>query len=315
MSDIRPSVTQGNTILRSDYNNIQTKIANILGAGSGQSGYGQALSSSQVAANAVIDDAHWDNLRTDLLKARQHQTGVNEATNLTDVYVGQLIDDAVITPYETFATTVETNKFAIAANQQEQSAATTLTTVRNFQIGPGQFTGPISRWNFTITGFIVYTFSSAAEARYFFNAGGLLRFQGDAGANGGVPKNQTWWNMTSGVVRTVGAGGSISFYSLTDQYQRLASISAAAGVYVENRYYIDAVCNNANNTNGGATTVTVRFTFEDNDVGDQTGTGAAEDEFVSQANIAGTSIRSIGNVIVSAPSITASPQSFGITYI
>jgi hypothetical protein len=314
MSDIRPSVTQGNTILLADYNNIQTKIATILGAGSGQSGYGQALASSQLAAGSVIDDTHWDNLRTDLLKARQHQTGVNEATNLTDVDVGQLIDDAVITPYETFATTVETNKFAIAANQQEQSASTGISTFRTFQTGPSSFQSS-SRWNGTITGFIVYTFSSAAQARYFFNSGGILRFQGDAGINGSTPKNQTWWNMTSGVVRTVGAGGSISFYSLTDQYQRLASIGAAAGVYVENRYYIDAVCNTANNTNGGATTVTIRFIFEDNDIGDQTGTGPAEDEFVAQANIGGLSIRSIGNVIVDAPVITANPDRFGITYL
>jgi hypothetical protein len=290
MADIQPKVVQGATIFLSDYNNIQTKIANILGAGSGQSGYGQALASSQVAVNAVIDDAHWDNLRTDLLKARQHQTGVNEAANLTDIDVGQVIDDAVITPYETFATTVETNKFTIAANQQEQSAVSLPPTTSN--------------WNGTLVRTVVYTFTSAAEARYFFNAGGILRFSGYAGLNGGGAKDQSWYNMTNGVVRSVGAGGSISFYSLTDSYQRLASIGAAAGVYVENRYYIDAVCNNANNTNGGATIVTIRFIFEDNDVGDQTGTGAAVDETVFQASTSSFSIRSIGNVVVTAPSIT-----------
>jgi hypothetical protein len=288
MSDIQPKVVQGATILLSDYNNIQTKIANILGAGSGQSGYGQALASSQVAANAVIDDAHWDNLRTDLLKARQHQTGVNEAANLTDVDVGQVVDDAVITPYETFATTVETNKFAIAANQQELSAA----LVR----GNNPFL-----WNGTISTIVTFSFTSANAARHFFNSGGIVRFSGRAGANGGVPKDQTWFDMTSGVIREI---SGVGFYGLTNSYVRVASISAAAGVYVENRYYIDVACNVANNSSGGATEVYARFIFEDNDVGDQTGTGAAVDENVSGADVSGSSVRSIGNVIVAAPTIS-----------
>jgi hypothetical protein len=287
MADIRPSVTEGSTILLSDYNNIQTKIANILGAGSGQSGYGQVLASSQVSSNAVIDDVHWDNLRADLLKARQHQTGVNEAGNLTDIAEGQVIDDAVITPYETFATTVETNKFAIAANQQEQS---------------GTVTGSTGVWNSTKTAFVTFTFSSSDAARYFFNAGGIVRVTGTAGVNGGGSKDQTWWNMTSGVVREVSGSG---FYGLTTTFTRLASISAAAGVYVENRYYIDASCNLTNNTNGGATQVIFRLIFEDNDVGDQTGTGAAVDENVTQASASGLSVRSINNVVVAAPTISS----------
>jgi hypothetical protein len=287
MADIRPSVTQGNTILLADYNNIQTKIANILGVGSGQSGYGQALASSQLAVNSVIDDTHWDNLRTDLLKARQHQTGLDEAANLTDVAVGQVIDDAVITPYETFATTVETNKFLIAGNQQSETATVT---------------GNAGVWNGTLTGFVTFTFPSANAARYFFNSGGIVSVGGAAGVNGGGPKDQTWYNMTFG--RNVLIGGA-SFYGLTTTYTRLASISAAAGVYVENRYYIDVACNAANNNNGGATTVTFRFIFEDNDVGDQTGTGAAVDESVNGASIGGRATRSINNVDVAAPTITA----------
>ena len=287
MDNIRPSVTQGNTILRSDYNNIQTKIANVLGAGSGQSGYGQTVASSQVAADSVIDDAHWDNLRTDLLKARQHQTGADESTGLTDVAAGQLVDDAVITGYENFATTVENNKFSVAGNQLEQSGTTT---------------GSAGVWNGTRVNTVTFSFGSADAARYFFNSGGIVRVTGTAGVNGGGPKDQTWWNMTSGVTREINGSG---FYGLTGDYVRLASIGAAAGVYVENRYYIDVVCNVPNNSNGGATSVTFRFIFEDNDVGDKTGTGAAVDENISQANTSGWSFRSINNVVVSAPSISS----------
>ena len=288
MATIKPSVTQGNTILRSDYNNIQAKIANILGVGSGQSGYGQALASSQVAADAVIDDAHWDNLRTDLLKARQHQTGADESTNLTDVAAGQLIDDAVITGYETFATTVETNKFVVASNQLSTSASTS-----------GDSGGP---WNGTKTGVVTFSFTSANAARYFFNSGGTVSVVGIAGSSVGSSKEISWFNMTAGVTRSVSGSG---FYSLTDQFTRLASIGASAGVYVENRYYIDVRCNQATNTNGGATQVIFRLIFEDNDLGDQTGTGPAVDENVSGAAISGQFIRSINNVDVAGPTVSA----------
>jgi hypothetical protein len=107
--------------------------------------------------------------------------------------------------------------------------------------------------------------------------------------------------MTSGVVREV---KGVDFYGLTDQFSRLASISAAAGVYVENRYYIDVRCNTATNFTGGATQVIFRLIFEDNDVGDQTGTGEAVDELVNGAEVFGFSIRSIGNVVVTAPTIS-----------
>lgn len=287
MSNIQTNVTEGRTILLSDYNNIQTKIANILGTGSGQSGYGQTVASSQLAANSVIDDAHWDNLRTDLLKARQHQTGADESAGLTDVAAGQAIDDAVITAYETFATTVETNKFSVGGNQLSTSATPSGTT---------------GAWNGTKIGYVTFTFASADAARFFFNSGGIVNVSGSAGVNGGGSKDQEWWNMTSG--RNAQLGGS-SFYGLTTTYTRLLSRSANAGVYVENRYYIDVSCNAANNTSGGATTVTFRLIFEDNDLGDQTGIGAAVDENVSQATIYGNATRSINNVDVAAPSISA----------
>ena len=285
---IQPNVTQGSTILLSDYNNIQTKIATILGTGSGTNGYGQSLASSQLGANTVIDDAHWDNLRTDLLKARQHQTGANESANLTDIAAGQLVDDAVVTQYENFATTVVDNKYIAGLGQLSDS---------------GVSTGSTGVWNGTRTAYVTFTFSSADQARYFFNAGGYLTFYGSAGqATSG--KDLSWDQMTNGVRRYVSYN---NFWSLTSNgYTRLASIGAAAGVYVENRYYIDVTCNVPNNTAGGATVITVRFIFEDNDTGDQTGTGPAVDENVSRASVSGFTTRPSGsNVDVAAPSVSA----------
>jgi len=276
----------GNTILASEYNGIQTKIANVLGTGTGNFGYGQALASSQVST-VNITEVQWDNLRADLLKARQHQTGVNESANLTDIAVGNTVLASHYTQYNNFSDTVTNNRFAIAANQQEQSAVVTGTT---------------GVWNGTKIATVTFSFSNANAARFFFNSGGEVRVTGTAGVNGGAPKDQNWWNITNGISGRI---DYLGFYGLTDAFRRVITAGTTVAVYSENLYYIDVRCNLANNTNGGATQVIFRLVFEDNDVGDQTGTGPAVDEDVTQASASGRSIRSIGNVVVAAPSISA----------
>ena len=73
----------GSRVRAADYNSIQGKVALVLGSGSGNSGYGQALSSGQVSVGDQILVSQWNNLRTDLLKARQHQTGATESLTIT----------------------------------------------------------------------------------------------------------------------------------------------------------------------------------------------------------------------------------------
>lgn len=304
MPDIQPQVTQGNNILLSDYNNIQTKIANILGAGSGQSGYGQSLASSQLAANSVIDDAHWDNLRTDLLKARQYQTGVNQAANLTDVAAGETIDDVVITGYETFATTVETNKFSVGAGQRGTTAE--VSTVKP------------AGWNGTATATITYDFGSAAAARYFFNSSGELYVRAfipqDVNSVLGE-KNDVWGLLLSDVFPAYFRafdwsdglfGSTIGFYDLTNSYQQIIKRQpTAGGVYSENVLLVEAACDVASNTTGGARYVYIRLQFQDNDVGDKTGTGAAVDENVNAVTVSSYSVyANTTNVTVATPSIS-----------
>ena len=50
------AIASGSLVEASDYNTIQTKVDSILGTGSGDKGYGQAVSSSQQSAGAVITD-------------------------------------------------------------------------------------------------------------------------------------------------------------------------------------------------------------------------------------------------------------------
>ena len=91
------------------YNVIQSKAGNVLGNGTGQLGYGEALSSYQLGVGSVVNDADMVRLRSDLVKIHAHQTGTLPA-NLPTIPAGDDITDADYVLYETVADTVYTNK-------------------------------------------------------------------------------------------------------------------------------------------------------------------------------------------------------------
>jgi hypothetical protein len=387
----------GNIIPASDYNNIQTKIAGVMGPGSGQSGYGQTLSSAQVSSTSVITASGWAALRSDLLKARQHQTGVSEATNLIDVtgsttatftgYIsgttltvvsltsgsiqksmaiygtsGQILPGTVIqsgsgsswtlavqgsatsqtagsvgspititaylvvtdlflTEYNNFADTCVAGKLTVAANQ--------LTTADAFST--------ITRttaWNGTLTNTVTITFPSAAQARYYFNAGGDFRItanrSGGTTSGGAAVKNATWDEMISTNLTTYpnaagivsmnysttartgsGTAYAIGFYSLTNSNQIIFSKDAPSGSYSVNKYVIRARCDVANNTSGGATQVIFTIEFQDNSPNPNTTTYGPFGPFGVDENPDGNLTSNVfmgrpsgSNVSVSAPSVT-----------
>lgn len=105
---------QFNKIEWSDYNAIQSVIAPVLGAtatASGNTGYGQTVASSQVSQYAKITNTQWANLRTDILRARQHQTG----TDLTGTLAVPYFDITITqTAYSTnLLTTASTSQLAV----------------------------------------------------------------------------------------------------------------------------------------------------------------------------------------------------------
>lgn len=73
---------QNTPIIALDYNIIQSKLAQVLGTGLDDFGYGQSVISSQAIAGTPVSVLDWHRLRIDLLKARQHQTGLDETGNL-----------------------------------------------------------------------------------------------------------------------------------------------------------------------------------------------------------------------------------------
>lgn len=84
------TVSSGDQITAAQFNNLQSRIEQVLGSGSGTFGYGQPVSSSQVTA--VTDSVtanQWQLLRADMQAAYTHQTG--NAINLRNIQVGDII--------------------------------------------------------------------------------------------------------------------------------------------------------------------------------------------------------------------------------
>jgi hypothetical protein len=84
------AVSSGDQITAAQFNNLQSRIEQVLGDGSGNFGYGQTVTSSQVSAvTDSITASQWQLLRADMQAAWQHQTG--GTINLRNIQVGDII--------------------------------------------------------------------------------------------------------------------------------------------------------------------------------------------------------------------------------
>lgn len=259
-----------------DFNNIRDKMVLVMGTGS--NGYGQTdISSVAETANSLIDETNMDNLRNDLLRARQHQTGLTES--LTNVSSSSPVSESVYAAYDTMADLITTNKLACADNQRSIETGITST-----------YTSP---WNTILYHQVTVTFTSSLQARYFFNSGGQIRFSAYRTGTASTTKDTEWTNMlgnntspsgmgsiffdhtqtgtvpgTAAVGRT-GTGSGIGFYDLTTTNQQIYITTAAAGVYLENDYNIRARLNTAFGSGTEPTQIIFTFQFRDDDTGDR----------------------------------------------
>jgi len=234
-----------------DYNTIRTKIIGIMGTGAGQSGYGQTLLSSSVAFGNTVTKAQWDNLRFDIFNARLHQDGLSPT--IVTATSGQPVRYGAGHPnnqYNTQANTAIANKFNIGTGQFVIESATSATRT--------------TAWNSSLTATVTVTFSTADQARYFFNSGSKIRCASSRTGGTASPQNSSWSNVldTAGTVAFGGNTAGLNFYNLTNSYQTFFNLSSSAP-YTVNQYRIEVVSNVADNTIGGATTLTFRVTYTD----------------------------------------------------
>lgn len=308
------TVNSGDTITAAQYNDLQSRVSNIMGTGSSQSGYGQALSSAQVSTGNTVTATQMDNLRTDINKAHNHQSGTS--SGIGNIAVGQIIGaDASGTSVGSLTQTTE--------GYNDYDAAVTAITNNKFLIDSGEGTlesvtssSRNTNWQVELQHVFTLDFSNANNARFFFNSGSDIRISlaltGQSGS-----KSNTWSTLLSNIGTVIfnytsttqsGSGGSFpgtrGWYDMTTSYQNIFTQSVGGGgVYDENNVEIAA------RRNSGSSTLQFRIRIIDADVGDQRSgpkPGPGIDEPVN-GTISSTiqRFRATGsNVEVTAPSAT-----------
>ena len=192
-------VSKNNTILAAQFNTLQNRIAQLLGNGFSDFGYGQPVSSSLInpptntgetdADNITVENIN--NLRNDLAKIYRHQNGSNlpigeftsndiigadqSATGVTAtddpsdpegfIYTYENSDSLKgINDITSFVSAAEADRFVIATNQQEIQSV--LVDQKN------------TNWNDIVFSEFTVSFENEDSRRHFFNSGGEIRFEG-----------------------------------------------------------------------------------------------------------------------------------------
>jgi hypothetical protein len=258
------------------YNLIRDKTAQVMGVGFGSFGYGQTnLESRRVAESAVIRADDINKLRADIIRMRQHQTGVDRS-NLSSsdpeflkVVLGSgpiddrdYIENIHFTNLDNAATAGSNSRFAIGGDPTGNQEFT-LETYVNTPQGPGTSGGIIVQrtdaWNENLTHTVRVQFRNGNEARYFFNAGGQLIITPSFTPRVTDSKNLAWERLLNVLVGSVkfghnytsntgtgGGGTQFGFYNLTT-VPRVIYQKSSDPTYGENLYKIQAFVNSTNN--------------------------------------------------------------------
>lgn len=173
--------------------------------------------------------------------------------------------------YQNLITTLDTNRFNIAAGEFSQVLKKTATRT--------------TTWNQLLQATQTITFANSDQARHFFNSGGLIQFVSSRTGGTSVPgdQNSNWSTLLAGS-GTVSFGGITptsgftpmngqNFYRLTGSYQTFYT-NSGTGLYSTNTYKIEAKCNVSDNSSGTATSVDFRITWIDDHTAQGTGPDA-----------------------------------------
>ena len=242
----------GDQIQATDYNAIRAKVVSLLETGSGTRGYGQTAVSSDIVPGNDITKAQWDLLKTDLITIKYHQEG--DTPTIVNIANGDVIRFGPAHPntnYDTIAEQAILDKFTVAPSQ----------TVLNARANRTLSTAWTSQAQTELT----VTFATADKARYFFNSGSKIRFYSQRSGGTTSQQNSAWTNLLN-TIGNVDFGAIVpsieNFYTLTDGYQTFYQLGSTSP-YNDNYLRLEAKCDIADNSNGGATVLDFRITWKD----------------------------------------------------
>ena len=258
-------------IVKADYNDIRNKLVSVLGDGGVTLGWGQQarIVSSAVDESKSVTINEWANLRYDIINAYKHINGSDPTTAVategsTIRYTSSFTPDtgALDVPqkqYDDWANNIIANRFTLAVGESATTAFVTNSKTNS--------------WNGTISCTIGFYWASAAEARYWFNSGGRIRFA--TSRTGGTTSNQnTSWTSLCATMGTVEFGGNtpgtgttpsdgFNWYRCTNTFQTFQTFTASSP-YGSNRIELQArVGDVANNNTGTASYGEIRILFID----------------------------------------------------
>ena len=229
---------QNTPIVLNDYNVIQSKISQILGTGEATYGYGQNVYSSQILPRSKILAGDWNNLRTDLLKIRQHQTGNNESSSIPLL---SSASDAVSSTYFLALSAV----LSAATTNRLSTPPSSQATRENLVVGTRT-----TAWNATATHSFIVSFKSENAARWYFNTGSTFEFSAARTAGSSTTKNTSWSNLLTSIgtitfnrtaTLTTGSGtGSLIGYSTLTTTDQVIFQSVTDDLFTPNDYRIVA---------------------------------------------------------------------------
>lgn len=198
-------------ITLSDFNSRQSRVANILGNGTGQSGYGQTLESTQLASQK-IKASDYTKLIQDISKCNLHQVG--SPVSSPTFAQGQKIKNSDFVALDAAILLIETNKMAYApASRTVVANAYEVTTPTTWGNGSTS----------SITAEISMTWPSYDKARHFFNSGGAITLT--------LSHNSTATTHDSSWQTALNSIGTITLSALT------STKSGTNGTVITNGFY------------------------------------------------------------------------------
>ena len=185
----------GGLIQASDYNTFQTNLNTIWSTGSGDSGWGQTAISA-VSTGGIVTATNWATLVNNLSVTGGQTT--TTITARTAPVTGNVI--AILANVSADITSCTTNR-GNATSSGTQYGTFSGTTSKTTATGTGQ-----AAWTITFTHTV--TFPSADQARYFWNAGGLVRLQYGKSSTG--TDTDPDWNTLAGQCGSIYISGRVN---------------------------------------------------------------------------------------------------------
>lgn len=262
--------TSGDTIEATHYNNFAASVNAIWGTGTGDKGYGQTTTLSTVSAGNTVTATQWATLISRIDSMRNHQGGAG--SGITQPTTGDTIE--AIADISTNVTLVDTNR----ANNND--GVTSLSTAN---------ASGATGWTSNAVRECTFTFASANQMRYFFNAGGTITFNAISSSFSGNTKSDNWDTIANAATATI--TGSTFWTNLSTSNYTVTSNTGSGADYGSNVLYLQARLDAAP---GSSTVITLRGYFVDGaaDGFDDTVTGTTRID----ASANGTNTTYVANV-------------------